>query len=269
MREHSHDAGYAADLEVLRRQIMSRRAACGLIGAAAVLAACGESGGAESASACVAGPRETEGPFPADGTNSLPGGGAANVLALSGVNRNDIRSSFGATETVAEGVPLTLTLKMVNASGCAPLARYAIYLWHCDRGGQYSLYDIPIENYLRGMAVTNDGGEVTFTTIFPGCYPGRYPHMHIEVFKSHALANTGRNSVLTSQLVMPAEQCAAVYDRAAGYARSVAFFQEIQQPIHDGLFADNTIAQLGAMTPALTGDPRSGYRGHVTVGVRV
>ena len=110
---------------------------------------------------------------------------------------------------------------------------------------------------------------MSFSTIFPGCYPGRFPHMHIEVFKSQDLAGTGKNSVLTSQLVMPGETCAQVYEKAQGYARSVAFFQDMPQPMQDGLFADNTIAQLAAMTPRMTGDPRSGYRGHVTVGVRV
>ena len=271
MHKHHADEGLISDLATLRRQLINRRAACGLIGAAALLAACGESGSAESptAAGCIAGPRETEGPFPADGTNRLPNGGAANVLALSGVARSNIRKSFGATESLAEGVPLALSLKIVNVAGCAALAGHAVYLWHCDRDGQYSLYDLPTENYLRGLGVTDVNGEVTFNTIFPGCYPGRYPHMHIEVFKSQTLATTGRNSVLTSQLVMPPEPCTMVYDRAPGYARSVAFFQEIPQPIHDGLFADNTIAQLGAMTPALVGDPRSGYRGHVTVGIRV
>ncbi len=268
MEKHSHDEGLRADLALLRRTI-NRRGACGLI-AAAVLAGCGESGGAETQTAgCVAGPRETEGPFPGDGTNRGPGGGAANALAQSGIVRGDIRKSFGATETRAEGLPLSLTLTMANASGCTPLAGHAVYLWHCDREGRYSMYDLPTENYLRGVGVTDAKGEVSFSTIFPGCYPGRFPHMHIEVFKSQDLAGTGKNSVLTSQLVMPGETCAQVYEKAQGYARSVAFFQDMPQPMQDGLFADNTIAQLAAMTPRMTGDPRSGYRGHVTVGVRV
>ena len=37
-------------------------------------------------------------------------------------------------------MPLTLTLKLVNtSSSCADLSGYAIYLWHCDREGRYSV----------------------------------------------------------------------------------------------------------------------------------
>jgi hypothetical protein len=39
------------------------------------------------------------------------------------------------------------------AAGGTPLAGAAVYVWHCDRDGRYSLYDpaIASENYLRGV----------------------------------------------------------------------------------------------------------------------
>ena len=101
-------------------------------------------------------PEETAGPFPGDGSNGV------NVLTESGVVRSDIRASFGASTTVAEGVPLTIDLTIVDtADGCAPLAGAAVYLWHCDREGRYSMYSegAADENYLRGVQETDaDGG---------------------------------------------------------------------------------------------------------------
>ena len=44
------------------------------------------------------------------------------------------------------------------------------------------------ENYLRGVQETGADGTVTFTTIFPGCYSGRWPHVHFEVYPSAAVA---------------------------------------------------------------------------------
>src|SRR6185369_5639030 len=113
---------------------------------------------------------ETAGPYPADGSNAN-----LNALALSGIVRSDIRSSIAGATGVAAGVALTVRLALVNTNGsCADLAGYAVYLWHCDRDGQYSLYSAGVtgENYLRGVQVSDSDGMVSFTTIFPGCYSG-------------------------------------------------------------------------------------------------
>jgi protocatechuate 3,4-dioxygenase beta subunit len=122
-------------------------------------------------------PEETQGPYPGDGSNG------PNVLSLTGVVRSDIRSSFAGLSGTADGVPVTLVLTIVSASSCAPLAGRAVYLWHCDRPGRYSLYSSGVtnQNYLRGVQEADASGKVTFTTIFPGCYAGRWPHIHFEV----------------------------------------------------------------------------------------
>ena len=58
-------------------------------------------------------PEETAGPYPGDGSNG------PNVLEASGVVRQDITSSFGTSTTRADGVPLTVTLTLLdNANGC-------------------------------------------------------------------------------------------------------------------------------------------------------
>jgi protocatechuate 3,4-dioxygenase beta subunit len=85
------------------------------------------------------------------------------VLDDSGIVGSDIRSSFGSSTTTAEGA--------------------GVYLWHCDRDGNYSLYSQAAadENYLRGAQEADAGGPVTFQSIFPACYSGRWPHIHFEV----------------------------------------------------------------------------------------
>ena len=80
-------------------------------------------------------------------------GEAVNVLTRSGVVRSDIRTSL-ETGNTAEGVPATFQLQLVNSnSACAPISGYAIYLWHCTREGEYSLYSDAVleEDYLRGV----------------------------------------------------------------------------------------------------------------------
>ena len=62
------------------------------------------------------------------------------MLVESGIVRQDIRSSFGSYSGTAEGVPLTIDLTIVDAGSGAPMAGAAVYAWHCDRDGGYSLY---------------------------------------------------------------------------------------------------------------------------------
>src|SRR4029079_18849000 len=56
-------------------------------------------------------PEETAGPYPGDGSNG------PNVLAESGVVRSDITSSFGDASGVAEGVAMTVKLKVYDLNG--------------------------------------------------------------------------------------------------------------------------------------------------------
>lgn len=281
--EHGHSL--AEDLPLISAQLLRRRQALGwLAGAAApafLLAGCGggssgssssgtttssSSSSSSSSGACIADPQETAGPYPADGTNSSSGA-TSDVLTASGIVRSDIRSSFISSSTVAPGVPLTLTLTLVNTNAsCAALSGYAIYLWHCDRGGLYSLYTAPTESYLRGVQVTDSAGQVTFTTIFPACYAGRWPHMHFEIFSSLATATVGTNSVLTSQLAMPSAVCSAVFPNATGYSQSVTNFAAVSIA-SDGVFGDNSAAQIAAMTPTFTGSVAAGYTATATIGV--
>lgn len=291
MKHTTHfDGGLQDDLHLIMQQNLKRRQALSWLlagGSAALLVGCG-GGSSESASpsgssssgssssssggtgACIANASETAGPYPSDGSNTVSGM-VSNVLEQSGVVRGDIRSSFGSASGVAGGVPMTLKLSVVNSNNnCAVLSGYAVYLWHCTREGAYSLYTSGVqnENFLRGVQVTDSNGEVTFTSIFPGCYAGRYPHIHFEVYPSLAMATLYTNRILTSQMALPRDVCGTVYAGASGYSQSVSNLSGITIA-NDNVFADNSTAQIAQMTPAFTGSIAAGYNGSMLVGVPV
>lgn len=202
-------------------------------------------------------PEETAGPFPADSSNGV------NVLNLTGVVRGDITTSFAGLSGTAAGVPLTIALTLVSASSCAPLANRAIYLWHCDRGGLYSLYSAGAtnQNYLRGVQQTDANGKVSFTSIFPACYAGRWPHIHFEVYPSLASATTAANKVATSQIALPKAICDEVY-ATTGYSQSVTNLSRISLAT-DGIFSDGSSLELATMS----GTVASGLTATLTIGV--
>jgi protocatechuate 3,4-dioxygenase beta subunit len=193
--------------------------------------------------ACAETPKEGIGPYPGDGSNG------PDVLAIDGVVRSDIRTSLvgGAT---AEGIPFTLRLRLTD-SGCAPLAGYAIYVWHCNRDGDYSMYSAAVadQDYLRGVQVCDGDGAVAFTTIWPGCYPGRWPHVHVEVYASVADATGDGEPLLITQIALPEDRCAEVY-ATPGYEASAPIF-EGKSLENDRVFRDDVSLQLVAVTGAL------------------
>lgn len=77
--------------------------------------------------------------------------------------------------------------------------------------GGFTTYEIGDQNYLRGVQVADESGVVTFDTVFPGCYGGRWPHCHFEVFDSIDVATSGRVARQTSQLALPEVACREVY----------------------------------------------------------
>jgi len=246
-----HDQGLSHDLPVL----LSRRRALtvfGSAGLAVVLAGCGGSGSnGESATSAASAtsttspsatssggedtiPEETAGPYPGDGSNGV------NVLTESGVVRSDITKSFGGASGVATGVPLTLELSVLDTSnGSVGYEGAAVYVWHCDIDGQYSLYTdlITEENYLRGVQAADGDGLVSFTSIFPAAYSGRWPHVHFEVYPSLDAATTASGKLRTSQLALPEDVCKVVYATEAYSARDT-----------DNVFSDGYSLQLATVT---------------------
>ncbi|MFC3961302.1 dioxygenase family protein [Nocardia jiangsuensis] len=260
---HEHDLGLAHDLRT-----MTRRRALFFFGAgAAGLAAAGCASGSDTSTtptttastSVAAAPQETAGPYPGDGSNG------PNVLVRSGVVRSDITTSFGGFTGTAEGVPMTLriTLKDLAKSGAAGTGM-AVYVWHCDRDGEYSLYgkNITEQNYLRGVQVADADGTVTFTSIFPACYSGRWPHIHFEVYDSLEVAVAGENARLTSQIALPQDASEQVFAADSGYARSVSNLSRVSLD-SDNVFGDGWDAELATVT----GSPNDRMTVAITVGV--
>lgn len=205
-------------------------------------------------------PEETNGPYPADGTNGVT------VLDESGIVRSDVRSSLDGGTTVA-GVTFTLTMLVTDlAAGNVPLAGAAVYIWQCDAAGLYSMYSQGAEDetYLRGIQVADDNGEVTFTTIVPGCYTGRWTHIHFEIYPDLASATDVANAIATSQLAFPAEMLSGIYarDEYSGSARNLADVGSIEQ---DMVFGDG--GDWSLQVPTITGDIDNGYVGTLAVAV--
>ena len=204
-------------------------------------------------------PDETAGPYPGDGSNG------PDVLAQSGVVRKDITASFGTSTTKAEGVPMTLELTILDiAGGGGAMKGAAVYAWHCDRAGQYSMYSSGItnENYLRGVQITDANGVVSFTSIFPGCYSGRWPHIHFEVYPDQASISDSTKAIATSQVALPKTACDAVY-ATTGYESSVGNLSKLSLTSDNVFGNDGGVHQLGAST----GDAASGYAVRLTVPV--
>ncbi len=273
--EDIFDQGLAFDLQTMldRRQLLKLIGYSGLSAGLFALAGCGSSSGgsagdaagsapaaATTASAgsasgdCALIPEETAGPFPGDGSNG------PDVLGQSGVVRSDIRTSFGDFSGTAEGVPLTIRLALQDVSnGCAALAGGAVYVWHCDRDGQYSLYTLTDENYLRGVQEADGDGVATFTSIFPGCYSGRWPHIHFEVYPNLEAATDTANTIATSQVALPEDACSAVY-ATDGYGQSIGNLQQVSLET-DNVFADDGgVHQVGTVTGSVDERLRRGAR---------
>jgi protocatechuate 3,4-dioxygenase beta subunit len=222
-----------------------------------VLAGCGVTGNDDGAAGGSAGastsagtasdgssiPEETAGPYPGDGSNGV------NVLTESGIVRSDITRSFGSASGVAEGVPLTIRLKVLDTgNGSGALAGAAVYLWHCNIDGKYSLYSegVTQENYLRGVQETGSDGTVTFTSIFPAAYSGRWPHIHFEVYPSLEAATTASGKLRTSQMALPEAACRQVY-ATDGYSQSLQNLAQTSLDT-DMVFSDGYSLQLGTVT---------------------
>jgi protocatechuate 3,4-dioxygenase beta subunit len=271
--DHEHDRGFTYDLP----RVIGRRQALHVLTGAGLLALVGcassNGGGTSGTTSAATGigatsaaatsgdvgiiPEETAGPFPADGSNG------PNVLTESGVVRSDIRSSFGSSSGTAEGVLTTIAFTVVDAASDAPLPGAAVYAWHCDREGRYSIYSegAQDQNYLRGVQETAADGVASFTSVYPGCYSGRWPHVHFEVYQSLADATSGASPIATSQIALPEDVSAAVY-ATEGYEDSVGNAAQVTLE-GDNVFSDGWELE----TPTSSGSVDDGYTIALTVGV--
>jgi len=149
---------------------------------------------------CTTTPSETAGPFPTKDPSTLA--------------MTDIRSDrTGVTMNVQ------VTIKDKNNS-CAVLEGAVVDIWHCDKDGSYSEYggtgmqsaNYTSVHFLRGRQTTNASGLVGFTTIFPGWYSGRAPHIHVHIY------TTSGKSLLVTQIAFPKTVTDTVYTASSLYS---------------------------------------------------
>jgi protocatechuate 3,4-dioxygenase beta subunit len=169
---------------------------------------------------CVVSPAQTEGPYFVDEK----------------LNRSDIRSD-PADRSVKAGVPLQLTLHVsqVGSNSCTPLVGAIVDIWHCDALGVYSdvtdrSFNTVGKKFLRGYQVTDARGNVQFTTIYPGWYPGRTAHIH---FKVRTNRTSRQNYEFTSQLYFDD----AISDRVYSQSPYVSKGQRTTKNADDWIFA--------------------------------
>ena len=261
--EDLEDQGLAFDLRTVINRRTGRRGALGVLGVGlggVLLAACSTgSDSGDSTAASADGdefPTETAGPYPGDGSNG------PDVLEEAGIERSDLTTSIDGGDAV-EGVAMTLTMTILDITGgsSAPMKNAAVYAWHCDAQGRYSMYSDGVTDatWLRGVQITDSKGQVTFTSIIPGCYAGRWPHIHFEVFESIDDITDATNAVLTSQIALPEYVCRAVYARSA-YDGSAANLSDVTLEA-DGIFSDSHEQQLATVK----GSVSSGYTATIEV----
>jgi protocatechuate 3,4-dioxygenase beta subunit len=97
------------------------------------------------------------------------------------------------------GLPMRLVLQIVDAD-CRPLKGVTVKVWHSNAQGTYSgevpPNDVGVNclldeeyakvNFCRGAQVSDYWGLVVYDSIFPGWYPGRAIHIHIQSYTSTA-----------------------------------------------------------------------------------
>jgi protocatechuate 3,4-dioxygenase beta subunit len=191
---------------------------------------------------CVLIPSETAGPFPLDLSTNQE------------FFRSDVREDRA-------GTPLVLRMRVVGDVNCEPMPGVRVNIWHCDKDGRYSGYDSGNNpgqlglTYLRGYQIADANGEVEFTTIFPGWYPGRVCHIHIQVWVSQTYA-------AVSQLTFPQDAKQALYaQHASVYTKGVDPLAATQ----DNIFADGVQHQVASLS---TSDSGATYQSFLEVTVR-
>jgi protocatechuate 3,4-dioxygenase beta subunit len=183
---------------------------------------------------CTTTPSETAGPFPTRSPSAL-------VLT-------DIRSD-------REGVTMTVQITIKNKNNnCAALQDAVVDIWHCDKDGAYSEYggsgmqstNYTSVHFLRGRQTTNSAGVVGFTSIFPGWYSGRAPHIHVHIYDSAG------KSLLVTQIAFPKTITDVVYTTSSLYSSRGK--QDTTNDT-DNVFSDGYTNELGV----LEGSVSNGY----------
>ena len=209
--EDLEDQGLGFDVQTL----LGRRTALKAFGVGALalgLAACTATTKTADASGTSAGeiPDETAGPYPGDGSNG------PDVLEQSGIVRSDIRSSFGDASGTAEGVPDDAGADDLSdlANGGAPFAGVAVYVWHCDREGSYSMYSERRRRTRTTCAACRSPtptARCASPASSPPATPGAGRTSTSRSTPTRPASPTRPSAIATSQVALPQDVCDTVY----------------------------------------------------------
>jgi protocatechuate 3,4-dioxygenase beta subunit len=94
------------------------------------------------------------------------------------------------------------------------------------------------EHFLRGRQQTNETGIALFTSIYPGWYGGRSPHIHAHIF------NEDGKSLLISQIAFPENVSKEVYAQSVYAAKGQADTSNAD----DHVFNDSIANELATIT---------------------
>ena len=98
-------------------------------------------------------------------------------------------------------------------------------------------------HFLRGRQTTDANGLVTFTSIFPGWYSGRAPHIHVHVYSASG------NSLVVTQIAFPTDICETVYTTATNYY--IKGKQDTSNA-NDSVFSDSLASELGTVSGSIS-----------------
>lgn len=183
------------------------------------------------------------------------------------------------------GVPLELTMTVVDAEPCSPIPDAAVEIWHCDANGFYSGF---VDNspggqandagyiddgsdagtFLRGIQLSDDSGNVTFRTIYPGWYGGRAIHIHLSVHlggEDEEGTYEGGTTAHTGQIAFADE----VTDRVAEVEPYASRTSTFLLTAEDGLFAphiddESVFVTLEQVNPDAV---EEGFTGTILLGI--
>jgi protocatechuate 3,4-dioxygenase beta subunit len=169
-----------------------------------------------------------------------------------GLFRNDITEGL-------PGIPMSMVLTVVNAD-CVPIPNAIVDVWHCDKDGIYSGFSsqgTAGQTFLRGMQTTDANGQVQFTSIYPGWYPGRLTHLHVKI-------HFDNSTYVTTNLFYPAATNQVVYADAlyaANGQNPVTVAQDVE--------LSGDVTRYNELMSTLTPDGNGGYIQSYTFGINV
>lgn len=174
--------------------------------------------------------------------------------------RQDLREEW-------PGLNMYLGLRIIDAS-CKPVKGAQVSVWHTNYLGSYSgqtpandfcVFDPSYleQNFFRGQQISDATGQVRFLTCYPGWYPGRAVHIHLQV--THA-----NHKSMATQLYFPSAYTDALFSSHPLYLKKGAADTTNTK---DSILSRASPLQQQALTLDLKNEPEVGLVALKTVSI--